>query len=309
MEFSAKIVNLSDSNVSGTAQLELLDAATNKPIDSWFKNLSPTQNFSVAAGQSFAVKFPMEIPLNFNSAMTYRIIAKTNNASDGEEMAIPLLTNRMLVTESMPLNLRNQTTKAFKFDKLLSSDNSTTISNHALTVEYTSNPAWYAVQALPYLMEYPYECAEQTFNRYYANALATFISNSTPKIKTVFEKWKNLDTAALLSNLQKNEELKSALLQETPWVLDAQNENQQKKNIALLFDMVKMSSEMDKSFNKLKEMQSSNGGFVWFKGGPDNRNLLLFFYRDKQLPYQQQVLFFDTYCRLMHSVCVNGQYR
>ena len=60
-------------------------------------------------------------------------------------------------------------------------------------------------------------------------------------------------------------------MQETPWVLDAQNENQQKKNIALLFDMVKMSSESDKAISKLKEMQSPNGGFVWFKGGPDDR--------------------------------------
>jgi uncharacterized protein YfaS (alpha-2-macroglobulin family) len=75
----------------------------------------------------------------------------------------------------------------------------------------------------------------------------------------------------LLSNLQKNEELKSVLLQETPWVLQAQNEAQQKKNIALLFDMVKMSSQLASSIEKLKDMQSPNGGFVWFKGGPDNR--------------------------------------
>lgn len=271
MEFSAKIVNLGDSEVTGTAQLELLDAANNKSIDGWFKNVFPNQYFTIAAGESFLVKFPMEVPFNFNSAMSYRIIAKTANASDGEEMAIPVLTNRTLVTESLPLNLRKQTSKTFKFDKLLNSDKSSTITHHAVTVEYTSNPAWYAVQALPYLMEYPYECAEQTFNRYYANALATYISNTTPEIKAVFEKWKNLDTAALLSNLQKNETLKAALLQETPWVLDAQNENQQKKNIALLFDMVKMSGEMDKAFNKLKEMQSINGGFVWFKGGPDDR--------------------------------------
>ncbi|MBK8496205.1 MAG: hypothetical protein IPL50_15225 [Chitinophagaceae bacterium] len=186
-------------------------------------------------------------------------------------MAIPILTNRMLVTESMPINMRNQTTKTFRFDKLLNSGNSTTITNHALTVEYTSNPAWYAVQALPYLMDYPYECAEQTFNRYYANTLASFISRSMPKIKTVFDRWKNLDTSALMSNLEKNQELKSALLEETPWVLDAQNEAQQKKNIALLFDMVRMSAEQNKAFNKLKEMQSSNGGFVWFKGGRDDR--------------------------------------
>jgi hypothetical protein len=271
MEFSAKIVNLSEKEVTGIATLELLDAATNKPVDGWFKNVFPNQYFTVAAGQSEAVKFPMEIPFNFNSAMSYRIVAKAGDYSDGEEMAIPILTNRMLVTESMPLNLRNQTTKTFKFDKLLNSGSSTTITNHALTVEYTSNPAWYAVQALPYLMEYPYECAEQTFNRYYANTLASYITKASPKIKAVFEQWKNVDTAALLSNLQKNEELKSALLQETPWVLDAQNENQQKKNIALLFDMVKMSGEQEKAFNKLKEMQSSNGGFVWFKGGADDR--------------------------------------
>ncbi len=97
------------------------------------------------------------------------------------------------------------------------------------------------MQALPYLMEYPYECAEQTFNRYYANSMATKIISSSPKIKAVFEKWKTSDTAALMSNLQKNEELKSVLLQETPWVLQAQSEEQQKKNIALLFDMAKMS--------------------------------------------------------------------
>ena len=217
--------------------------------------------------------------MNFSRPLLYRIKAEAQlpnyqngeTFSDGEEMALPVLTNRMLVTETMPINLRNTTKKDFKFEKLLNSGKSSTISNNALTVEYTSNPAWYAVQALPYLMEYPYECAEQTFNRFYANALATHISNSMPAIKTVFEKWKNVDTAALMSNLQKNEELKSALLQETPWVMEAQNEAQQKKNIALLFDMVKMSAESDKAITKLKEMQSSNGGFVWFKGGPDDR--------------------------------------
>ncbi|HQR00998.1 MAG TPA: alpha-2-macroglobulin family protein, partial [Ferruginibacter sp.] len=271
MEFSAKIVNLGDSEVTGIASLELLDAATNKPVDGWFKNVFPNQYFTVAAGQSAAVKFPMEIPFNFNSAMSYRIVAKAGNYSDGEEMAIPVLTNRMLVTESLPLNMRQQTSRSFRFDKLLNSGRSTTIANHALTVEYTSNPAWYAVQALPYLMEYPYECAEQTFNRYYANTLASHISRSAPRIKAVFEKWKNADTAALLSNLQKNEELKSALLEETPWVLDAQNETQQKKNIALLFDMVKMSGELDKAFTKLKEMQSEGGAFTWFRGGGDDR--------------------------------------
>jgi len=97
------------------------------------------------------------------------------------------------------------------------------------------------------------------------------IANSSPRIKQIFEQWKTKDTSALLSNLQKNQELKSVLLEETPWVMEAKSEEQQKKNIALLFDMVKMSSELNNSLEKLKQMQSENGGFVWFKGGPDDR--------------------------------------
>ncbi|MEK7225142.1 MAG: alpha-2-macroglobulin family protein, partial [Bacteroidota bacterium] len=271
MEFSSKIVNLTDKEMTGTVELQLVDAITNEPVDGWFKNMVPNQYFTVAAKQSEAVKFPIEVPYQFNKALVWRVTAKAGAYSDGEENAMPVLTNRMMVTETMPLPMRGTGTKNFTFEKLLNSGKSETLQNYALTVEYTSNPAWYAVQALPYLMEYPYECAEQTWNRYYANSLATFISNSSPRIKQVFETWKIKDTAALMSNLQKNQELKAVLLEETPWVLHAKNEAEQKRNIALLFDMIKMSEQLNSAYDKLKQMQSSNGGFVWFTGGPDDR--------------------------------------
>ncbi|HKZ65923.1 MAG TPA: alpha-2-macroglobulin family protein, partial [Chitinophagaceae bacterium] len=271
MEFSAKIVNLTEKEFIGQAELQLIDATTNQPIDGWFNNMMPNQFFTVAAGQSEAVKFPIVVPYQFNKALVWRIIAKADAFSDGEENAMPVLTNRTLVTETMPLPMRGAGTKNFSFDKLLKSGGSESLQHYALTVEYTSNPAWYAVQALPYLMEYPYDCAEQIWNRYYANSLASFIANSSPRIKQVFEQWKITDTTALLSNLQKNEELKAVLLEETPWVLQAKTETEQKKNIALLFDMIRMSKELNNSYDKLKQMQSSNGGFVWFRGGPDDR--------------------------------------
>lgn len=271
MEFSAKIVNLSDKEFTGTASFQLFDAATNEQVDGRFKNSIPNQYFTVAAGQSEAVKFPIEVPYLFNKALVWKIVAKAGNYSDGEENVLPVLTNRMLVTETMPLPMRGTGTKNFTFEKLLNSGKSETLQNYSLTVEYTSNPAWYAVQALPYLMEYPYDCAEQTWNRYYANSLASHISNSSPRIKQVFDQWKIKDTAALMSNLQKNQELKAVLLEETPWVLQANNEAEQKRNIALLFDMIKMSEQLNSSYDKLKQLQSSNGGFVWFNGGPDDR--------------------------------------
>ncbi len=283
MEFSAKIVNLTDKELTGTASLELFDATTNKVADGLFKNSKPTQQFTIAAGQSEPVRFPMEIPYQFNKALVWRIVAKAKlpatpeEFSDGEEAALAVLTNRMLVTETLPLVMKGTGTKDLSFDKLLNSGSSKTLQNQSLTIEYTSNPAWYAVQALPYLMEFPYECAEQLWNRYYANSLATRIANSTPRIKAIFDQWSkttssgNNTEGALISNLQKNQELKSILLEETPWVLQAKNETEQKKNIALLFDLIRMSKELNSAYDKLKQMQSSNGGFVWFSGGPDDR--------------------------------------
>jgi uncharacterized protein YfaS (alpha-2-macroglobulin family) len=273
MEFSAKIVNMGNKELTGQAEFQLLNAATMNPVDGWFKNISPSQYFTVGAGQSTLVKFHIEIPYNFNNSVVYRIVAKAGNLSDGEEAAIPVVTNRMLVTETMPLPMSGEGTKNFKLDKLIGSGKSETLTNYGLTLEYTTNPAWYAIQALPYLMEFPHECAEQTFNRFYANAIASRIVGSSPRIREIFERWKNADTSALLSNLQKNEELKSVLLQETPWVFEAQSEEQQKKNIALLFDMTKMALQAKSTLDKLADMQSSNGGFAWFPGDRDDRYL------------------------------------
>jgi hypothetical protein len=277
LELVTKIVNLSDSEMTGQAQLELIDATTGQSVDGWFINTFPNQYFTVAAGQSELVKFPVQVPVQFDRALTWRITARASAASspgtawtDGEEDALPVLSNKILVTETLPLPVRGEVTKNFSFEKLLRSGNSESLQNRSLTIEYTSNPAWYAVQALPYLTEYPYECAEQVWNRYYANALASRIAASAPRIRQIIEKWKE-DTAALISNLQKNQALKTALLEETPWVLQANSEAEQKKNLALLFDMVRMSQEGKANLEKLKGMQSPGGGFAWFRGGPDDR--------------------------------------
>ncbi|MBN8703004.1 MAG: hypothetical protein J0M08_08060 [Bacteroidetes bacterium] len=268
--FSSKITNLSDKEQSGQVQLFLIDPFSGKAIDADFKNTNALKSFTVKGGLSISTDWEVIIPDNAE-AVTYKVVAKTADYSDGEEMTIPVLTNRMLVTEALPLPIRGKQTKTYTFDKFISQNNkSTTLRNHALTLEFTSNPAWYAIQALPYLMEYPYECAEQTFSRYYANAIAHHIANSKPKIKAVFESWKTQSPDALLSNLEKNKELKALLLEETPWVLQAKNESERKRRVALLFDLNKMSSELEYAIKKLQKMQTSNGGWPWFEGMPDD---------------------------------------
>lgn len=269
--FSAKVVNMTDHEVSGNAAFHLLNASTMNPVDAWFQNDVTQKPFTIAAKQSSLVTFSISIPKGFNDVVVYRIIAKADNMTDGEEAYIPVVTNRMLVTETMPMPMSGTGTKHFTFEKILKSGSSNTLTNYGLTVEYTANPAWYAVQALPYLNTYPYACTEQVFNRYFANALAMHIANTAPRVKAIFEKWSTQDTAALMSKLEKNQELKSVLFEETPWVMQAKTETEQKKNIAMLFDLVKMSNQLESALAIVKERQTPNGGFSWFKNGPDDR--------------------------------------
>lgn len=269
IELTAKISNLTDSVLAGAAQLELFDARTMQPVDAAFNNLIPKVNFTVKEKQSTSVSWKIKVP-DGAEAIVYKVKAAADGFTDGEENALPVLTNRILVTEALPLWVRGDKSKTFSFDKLINSANSTSIRNQSVTLEYASNPAWYAVQALPYMMEYPYECAEQVFNRYYSNSIASFIANSDPEIKRIFDSWKN-NPGALTSNLEKNQELKSLLLEETPWVLQAQDETERKKRVALLFDVNRMNNEMETALNKLQKLQLPNGGWPWFKGYEDDR--------------------------------------
>jgi hypothetical protein len=270
---TAKVTNLSTQDQTGKAQLFLYDALTMKDITSeLLVNKTGAQlDFSAKKGQSAPLAWSLKVPSGYG-AIQYKFVASAGNFTDGEENALPVLSNRILVTETMPMPIRGGQTKEFKFDKLINQSNgSNTLANHRLTLEFTSNPAWYAVQALPYMMEYPYECAEQTFTRYYSNTIAAHIANSSPKMKTIFDSWKMQSPDAFLSNLEKNQELKSAVLTETPWVLDAKDETERKKRVGLLFDMNKMSQEQDRTMRKLRQMQTSNGGWAWFDGMPDDR--------------------------------------
>ncbi len=275
-EFAAKVSNLSQEAINGgTATLSLLDANTLQPVEKDFGLTAITRvnNFNIPAGQSAPLAWRVRIPADFAGAVTWQISADGKKFRDGEESTLPVVTNRMLVTETLPISVRGGQTKTFVFDNLKNAPtgNNSSLITHNYTLEFSSNPAWYAVQSLPYLMEFPHECAEQMFSRFYANTLAASVVEKMPNIKRIYERWKTANGgAALKSNLSKNQELKSALLEETPWVMDAQNEEQQKQNIALLFDLNRMSDERERVLGVLTERQNGDGSWSWFPGGPGN---------------------------------------
>ncbi|MDR1792152.1 MAG: hypothetical protein LBR36_01710 [Bacteroidales bacterium] len=274
MIFAVKVVRL-DKNIpfSGNISLLFYDALSGKELDI----IQPSLSSQTLDNQSETIlmEYPIVIPVGV-SAIGYKVIARSEAVegivyTDGEEQILPVLSNRILVTETLPVYANAQQKKTFTFEKMkkmLASDKqSQTLVNQSFTFEYTANPLWYVIQSLPYLANYPYECNEQIFSRLYANAIASKIANSSPAIEKVFNLWLNESSDAFCSALEKNQELKSIVLEETPWLMDANSESVDKQRIAKLFNKQQLTSELKNAADKLSDRQLSAGGWSWFDKG------------------------------------------
>ncbi len=263
IEFTVKVSNQSDEPQQGRVRLTFADARTLASVDEALGNTRAEQAFDVPAGEARTFSWRIAVPDGCDF-LTYKAVGASATLSDGEEGYLPVLSRRILVAESLPLPIRGRQTKTFRFDKLLAAGESDTLQSQNLTVQMVSQPAWYAVMALPYLMEYPHECTEQVFNRLYANNLARFIAGADPKIRHIFDQWKN--TPALDSPLEKNQDLKAVMIEETPWLRQAQNESQSRRNVGILFDANRLDDETARAFDQLAKAQLDSGLWPWFPG-------------------------------------------
>lgn len=270
--FTAKVINFTDQPIDARVGIIFYDALTQQTIDIIATPHETSVPVSIRARQNMQLSWTLDIPDNV-SMIGYRIKAESPTFSDGEERVFPVLTNRMLVTETMPMYVNARQQKTFAFERLIQTGKFmglTSRRDYRYTLEFTANPAWYAIQALPALSMPKYESTDNLFRVYYTNQLAAYIVNSNPAIRQVLDSWQQFTPEAFYSNLEKNEELKAAVLQATPWVLEAQNEGEQKRRIALLFDLNRLSGDNGAVLGKLLKMQHSSGAWPWFRGGNDN---------------------------------------
>ena len=273
IEFTVKVSNQSAAAQRGVVRLSFSDARTLASVDEALGLRTLEQPFDIPSKESKTFSWRVRVPDGMGF-LTYKAVGSSGRLSDGEEGFLPVLSRRVLVTESLPLPIRGKGTKEFRFAKLAESAKSDTLRHQSLTVQMASQPAWYAVMALPYLMEFPHECVEQTFNRLYANALARYIAEADPKIRRVFDQWKG--TPALDSPLEKNADLKAVALAETPWVRQAESESQARRNVGILFDMNRLNDETARLWAKVAEAQYEDGRWPWFPGGPGNDYITLY---------------------------------
>ncbi|MCW4452043.1 MG2 domain-containing protein [Kaistella sp. BT6-1-3] len=266
MIFKSKLSNLTNQQLNGFANLQILDAFTNEDISSQFDLKEIQKSFTLKENGSTTVQWNVKVP-NGVSSIIIKNVAKAGQFSDGEQKAIAVLPNRMLVTDAVPVFVKEGQTKTFVLENL-KNNSSKTATNVSNTLELTTNPIWEVIFALPSLKNDNNLSADVVFNKWFADVLASEIFKANPKMKTVFDEYQS--KGLLNSNLEKNQELKQLLLEETPWVLDAKNETEQMAKLARLFDANSMRNSINDDWSELKKLQNPDGGFSWYAGYPSS---------------------------------------
>ena len=155
LEFTVKVSNRTEKEQTGKVRLTFAEALTEDNVDELLGNVDLDKTFTVPANQSRSYSWRLSVPDDLGF-LTFKAVGGTDKVTDGEQGFLPVLSRRIFVTESLPLPIRGAKTKDFKFDKLVASGKSDTIKHERFTVQMVSNPSWYAVMALPYLMENPH---------------------------------------------------------------------------------------------------------------------------------------------------------
>ena len=260
---TARIFNLTEKTITGTASLRLIDPETDKVVC----NLS--QPFSLgekATGSSVFDLSEKMADISKYNVLICQVIASGNGFSDGEQHYLPILPSSERVTVTLPFTQIEPGTKDISLTSMVPADARDT----KLTFEYTNNPAWLMIQALPTVGKPIDENAVSQAASYYANSIGKYLIDLQPKAKTAFELWKKESGSetSLMSALEKNQELKDIVLNETPWVLDADRETEQKERLIDFFDENNMANRLTSAITKLEKLQRSDGSWSWWPGMP-----------------------------------------
>lgn len=258
---AARISNTTQATVSGTARMTLVDPETERNV--YTKDIA----FTAEAGKTATVTFDYQ-PDGKHSLLVCKISAQGKGFSDGEQHYLPILPDHERVTATVPFSQNSPGVKTVDMAKLLPNG----AEWNKLTVEYTNNPAWLVVQALPYVASSNDDNAISQATALYANTIGQKIASASPKLKQTFAQWKmeQGDGSSLLSPLSSNEELKDIAVDETPWLNDADNEKEQKMRLADFFDENTMSNRIATATDKLGKLQNADGSWSWWRGMDGN---------------------------------------
>ena len=251
---AAKVFNCMEAPRTGTARLVLSDPATGKVL------CEQTQKFNIEGSQTAVINFQPDISSLEAGLYVCTLSADGEGFSDGERHYLPVLPDKELVTTTYPFTLNGPGNYTKTIETGSNSSDAAKEDVH-MTMEYTENPAWLMIQTLPTMAKTNEKNAISLASAYYANSIASDIMNSTPDIKHVVEQWNKeggvrSEERGARSSLEKNQELKSLLLDETPWVTEANNEEEQKRMLVNFFDENTLNSQLSTLNSQLSTLSS-----------------------------------------------------
>lgn len=186
-----KLFNTSDKKVSGNVRMQILDAETQKVV--WQK----TQNYSINAEGSATVSF--DVQGLKEGVYINKVVAAGNGYSDGEQHYLPVLSDRELVVNTLPITLHQQGEQSFDLSKLFldkEGKQAKGTEEAKVTVEYTNNPSWLMIKALPAISNPDDEDAISLMSAIYANTITTYIQKNlsleTSRLQNQVEKLRKL---------------------------------------------------------------------------------------------------------------------
>ena len=199
----AKLSNTSGKKVSGNARMQIIDPETNKVV--WQK----TQGYHIDANGSATVAF--DVQGLKEGVYINKVVAAGNGYSDGEQHYLPVLSNRELVTNTLPITLHQPGEQSFDLSKLFLNKEGKQAKGAAdakVTVEYTNNPSWLMIKALPAISNPDEEDAISLMSAIYANTITTHIQKYL-SLENQSEKNLSQETIRLQNQVEKLKKLQN----------------------------------------------------------------------------------------------------
>ena len=199
----AKLSNTSGKKVSGNARMQIIDPETNKVV--WQK----TQGYHIDANGSATVAF--DVQGLKEGVYINKVVAAGNGYSDGEQHYLPVLSNRELVTNTLPITLHQPGEQSFDLSKLFAGKDGKNVKNAddaKVTIEYTNNPSWLMIKALPAISNPDEEDAISLMSAIYANTITTHIQKHL-SLENQSEKNLSQETIRLQNQVEKLKKLQN----------------------------------------------------------------------------------------------------
>lgn len=250
MTIQASVMNNSETGQIITTITELFNPSTG---DVTMRRDTVMQ---IAAGASAPVAITFQAP--DTPFIGYRIKSSTDTFADGEQSLIPVLQSYTPVIETQPFYISPDST-----------DFSMTIAQQGrdarVTLQLCDNPTWYVITALPGLRKAVMSTPQQAADAIFSAAVAEGILRDQPAVRDALRQWTSSDESdsTLVSMLQRNNDLKTLLLQATPWMMDAASDTERMQRLALLFDPDEIRSTYTNAIALLNKLMRDNGGWAW----------------------------------------------